>query len=157
MKLERVDIFSDLNYDLYTTDFVFEELRDAHKKSVSRITKNKKLKIIDTVDPSDLRLISIIYENNKGLSFEDCSVWYYSKKLAGVLLTGDGRLRKKAAKDGIEVRGIIFVFDELLEQGLISFPIAIEKIENLLMSNYRLPKREIEKRIENWKLEKHVD
>ena len=90
------------------------------------------------------------------MSFEDCSVWYYSKKLVGALLTGDGKLRKQATKEGVEVRGIIFIFDEILKQNLITFQIAIEKITQLSLINNRLPKKEIDLRIKSWKEEKNV-
>lgn len=150
-KLELIEIFSKINFDLHTTDFVIEELNDEQHKPVSKLVKNGKLKVIETEDALDFQGIVDILENSSGLSFEDCSVWYYSKKLTGALLTGDGKLRKQATKGGIEVRGIIFIFDELIKQGLISFTIAIDKIENLSKLNNRLPKKEIEKRIENWK------
>ena len=155
-KLELIPVFAKINFDLYTTDFVIEELNDEQRKPVSKIIKSGKLKVIETEDAIDFQGITNILENSSGLSFEDCSVWYYSKKISGALLTGDGRLRKQATKEGIEVRGIIFVFDELLKQGLISFTTAIVKIENLSLLNNRLPKKEIEKRIENWKDEKYV-
>ncbi len=90
-------------------------------------------------------------------SLEDCSVWYYSKKLSGVLLTGNGKLRKQARKDNLEVRGIIFLFDELLKRELITFEVAIEKIKQLRLLNNRLPKKEIENRIDRWNKNKHVD
>ncbi|UOB19368.1 hypothetical protein [Abyssalbus ytuae] len=155
-KLELIQVFAKINFDLHTTDFVIEELNDEQQKPVSKLIKSGKLKIIETEDALDFQGITNILENSSGLSFEDCSVWYYSKKLSGALLTGDGKLRKQATKEGIEVRGIIFIFDELLKQGLISFTLAIYKIEKLSLLNNRLPKKEIEKRIENWKDEKYV-
>lgn len=156
VKLELIQVFAKINFDLHTTDFVIEELNDEQLKPVSKLIKSGKLKVIETEDAMDFQGITNLLENSNGLSFEDYSVLYYSKKLSGALLTGDGKLRKQATKEGIEVRGIIFIFDELLKQGLISFTLAIDKIEKLLLLNNRLPKKEIEKRIENWKDEKHV-
>lgn len=150
-KLELIEIFSEINFDLHTTDFVIEELNDEQYKPVSKLIKNGKLTIIETEDLADFQGIVDILENSSGLSFEDCSVWYYSKKLTGALLTGDSKLRKQATREGIEVRGILFIFDELLKQGLISFKLAINKIEDLSILNSRLPQKEIEKRIDNWK------
>lgn len=155
-KLELIEIFSNINFDLHTTDFVIEELNDEQHKPVSKLIKNGKLKVIETEDAIDFQGIINILDHSSGLSFEDCSVWYYSKKLTGALLTGDGKLRKQATKEGIEVRGIIFVFDELLKQGLISFNVAINKIEDLSILNNRLPQKAIAQRIENWKNEKHI-
>jgi len=155
-KLELIQVFSKINFDLHTTDFVIEELNDEQRNPVSKLIKSKKLTVIETEDMADFQGITSILENSNGLSFEDCSVWYYSKKLSGALLTGDGKLRKQAIKEGIEVRGIIFIFDELLKQNLITFKIAIDRIEKLSLLNNRLPKKEIEKRIEYWKDEKYV-
>jgi rRNA-processing protein FCF1 len=155
-KLELIQVFSKINFDLHTTDFVIEELNDEQRNPVSKLIKSKKLTVIETQDILDFQGITSILENSNGLSFEDCSVWYYSKKLSGALLTGDGKLRKQAIKEGIEVRGIIFIFDELLKQNLITFKIAIDRIEKLSLLNNRLPKKEIEKRIEYWKDEKYV-
>lgn len=155
-KLELLNIFSKINFELHTTDFVIAELNDEQKSPVSKLIKSGKLKVIQTDDVIDFQGITEILEKSNGLSFEDCSVWYYSKKLVGALLTGDGKLRKQATKEGVEVRGIIFIFDELLKQNLISFKIAIEKISQLSLLNNRLPKRDIELRIKCWKEEKYV-
>ncbi len=156
-KLELIQVFAKINFDLHTTDFVIEELNDEQRNPVSKLIKSKKLTVIETEDMADFQGITSILEKSNGLSFEDCSVWYYSKKLSGALLTGDGKLRKQAIKEGIEVRGIIFIFDELLKQNLITFKIAIDRIEKLSLLNNRLPKKEIEKRIEYWKDEKYVN
>ena len=47
------------------------------------------------------------------LSVPDCSVWLYSKKNNYTLITGDGLLWKTAINDGVEVKGVLFVPDEL--------------------------------------------
>ena len=65
-------------------------------------------------------------------------------------MTGDKKLKKQASKDNIEVRGIIYLFDEFLNQDLISFHKAVEKIQQLKLLNNRFPKKEIEKRIDLW-------
>src|SRR5690606_8199595 len=116
-----IKAFSELDFDLHTTDFVIEELNDIQREPITELSELKKLEIIETIAIEDFEGINTILENSRGLSFEDCSVWYYSKKLSGVLLTGDGKLRKQARKDHIEVRGIIYLFDTFLSQELISF------------------------------------
>jgi len=155
-KLDLLDVFSKLPFDLYTTDFVYEELNEEQKSPVSVLHKKGYLKIIETEEILDFQSITELLESSSGLSFEDCSVWYYSKKLSGTLLTGDGKLRKQVSKQGIEVRGIIYVLDELLKQNLIDFSNAVKKIKQLFQLNNRLPKKEIDKRIEHWNEEKNV-
>ncbi|MCP4971749.1 MAG: PIN domain-containing protein [Arcobacter sp.] len=154
VKLNLLDNFSKLNFELYTTDFVFEELNEEQKSPVSVLHRNNKLTIIETTELADYQKISDLLERSNGLSFEDCSVWYYATKLSGTLLTGDRKLRKQVSNDGIEVRGIIYIFDELIKQKLLDFPKAIEKIKQLTQLNSRLPQKEIAKRIALWKSEK---
>lgn len=155
-KLDLLDVFSELPFNLHTTDFVYEELNEIQKSPVSILSEKGFLKIIETEDLIDYQSISELLESSSGLSFEDCSVWYYSKKLSGTLLTGDGKLRKQVSKQGIEVRGIIYIFDELVKYKLISYSLAVERIEQLYQFNNRLPKKEIEKRIEYWNEKKNI-
>jgi hypothetical protein len=51
----------------------------------------------------------------------------------------------------IEVHGSIWIVDELVTKSLISNEKAIELFEQLLITNSRLPKDEIEKRINKLK------
>lgn len=84
------------------------------------------------------------------LSFEDCSAWHFATKLNGVLLTGDSQLRKHSQRSRIEVHRILFVFDQLLINSLISYSEALEKLNLLCKNNKWLPKKEIEKRLIDW-------
>jgi hypothetical protein len=70
--------------------------------------------------------------------------------MEGTLLTGDGQLRKCATNDKVEVRGIIYIFDELVKHDIIDLKIAIIKIKELESLNIRLPKKEINKRVARW-------
>lgn len=91
---------------------------------------------------------------HKGLSFEDCSVWHYTRKLNGTLITGDGILRKKVTSAGLNVKGIIYILEEIKNQNKLPAAICIEKLEELKKINDRLPKHEIDKRIQEWTAEK---
>lgn len=67
-----------------------------------------------------------------------------------MLLTGDGRLRKTAAAEGVTVRGTLWIFDELLRSGKISEDEYREFMMELKRQNgntIRLPEMEIDKRI----------
>ncbi|WP_052594754.1 hypothetical protein [Aureispira sp. CCB-QB1] len=156
-KLDLLEKFSQLDFELYTTDFVYSEINDEQKKAIQKLKDDTSLIIIETINNEDYRGIQSLLDDNNGLSFEDCSVWYYSKKLMGTLLTGDGKLRKQAKKNGIEVRGIIYIFDKLVEKELLSFTDAAEKMDLLFQLNNRLPKKEIDKRIKAWQENKGIE
>ncbi|MHC5354511.1 hypothetical protein ACYSNX_10065 [Myroides sp. LJL115] len=78
------------------------------------------------------------------------------KKHRGILLTGDAKLRKQSLEDGVEVRGILFVFDLLLISGFITFEMAIKKLNQLYLFNPRLPIDPQKKRLDYWAISKHI-
>jgi len=151
VKVDLLNQFASLSYDLYTTDFILEEVNQKQKEKINKVISDDKIILIITSQIEDFQGIYDLLAISSGLSFEDCSVWYYSKKMDGTLITGDRKLRKIVERNEIEVRGIIFILDEILSQGLISFDIAIEKIKLLYKINDRLPQKELVKRLELWK------
>ncbi len=154
--LDLVEVFFGLqDLDLKTTDFVFEELHEDQKDVVEQFVQNSTLKIIESTE-EDLTSIYQILSTTSGLSVEDCSVWYYAKKNAGILLTGDGKLRKQSSADGVEVRGILYIFDQLLISGLMSFELAIEKLNQLYLLNERLPIEAKKQRLDCWSRSEHI-
>jgi hypothetical protein len=92
-----------------------------------------------------------LHETKVQLSVLDCSVWHYSKTNNYSLVTGDGPLRKTASADGVDVKGILFILDELVRNELLQPNIAADKLEHLLVIGSRLPKNECNKRIEEWR------
>lgn len=84
------------------------------------------------------------------VSIQDCSVWVYAKNNDYILLTGDSKLRKVAIKEGTNVRGILYIFDRMVEENLITPQKACEKIQLLRQLNGRLPSKEIDKRVCMW-------
>lgn len=86
------------------------------------------------------------------LTLTDSTVIYYAKSLTDCrILTGDRQLRNRAEQRGIKVSGILYVFDQLVELGLLSHTEASKKLAALFRINPRLPKGEVETRIEKWK------
>lgn len=155
--LDLMNEFIKLELDLKTTDFVFEELNDDQKVIIEAYINSEHIELITTEKEEDFESITAILENSSGLSFEDCSVWHYANKLNGILLSGDGKLRKQAMANGISVKGILYVFDQLLLYEIIPFELAIEKLEQLYEINPRLPIHSKNERIANWSLGKCVE
>jgi len=148
VQLDLVEAFLALEFEMYTTDFVFEELESFQKE----VLISEKLIILKTNEDELLHILELTTQHN-GLSFEDCSVWYYAQKMEGVLITGDGRLRTKAKASGIEVKGIIYIIEEIMRQNILQKLICVEKLEALKILNNRLPVAEIDRRIELWRTE----
>jgi len=146
--LDLLEGFTKLNYELHTNDFIISEIEKPEQLvKIQQIEKTGKL-IIATTEAKEYIEISKL--QTKNLTFEDCSVWYYAKKVNGTLLTGDNNLRNSALKSGIDVKGIFFIFDKLVENQIINKKTALEKLVKLEQKNSRLPKNEIEKRKTEW-------
>lgn len=154
--LNMMHNFIQLELDLKTTDFIFEELNDDQKEIINVYIESNQIELITTEEDEDFESIASILDNSSGLSFEDCSVWHYANKLNGLLLSGDGKLRKQATANGVSVKGILYILDQLLLKKLISFDYAMEKIEELYKINPRLPIDAKDERISNWSDEKNV-
>jgi rRNA-processing protein FCF1 len=146
VKLDIVEAFLSLDFNLHTTDFVFSELKKSQQESLT----SANLQIIKTESLDDFTGIMMLMNSHIGLSFEDCSVWHYALKMNGVLISGDGLLRKNARISGVEVRGIIFIIEEMKIQAKLPCRDCIQKLEELKSINDRLPKHEIDKRIQDW-------
>ena len=66
------------------------------------------------------------------------------------IMPGNRQLRRYAEASNVSVRGVLFIFDELVANNVIPSQLAATKLRELVAINVRLPKAEIEKRINNW-------
>lgn len=150
-KVNLLDALFELPFEIHTADFVINELLDINQRNaVNSFYKHGKL-IIRSFDLNDVEKIAILMDGTRGnLSFTDCAIWHYAKENGYVLITGDGQLRRKAIASNVTVRGILFLFDKFVEEKILSKDAAAGKLESLLRINPRLPRNEIEKRIEMW-------
>lgn len=148
-----LDQFFLLPWEIHTTDFVMLELlREDQKEAVASYQRNGSLHIA-TFKPTEIIEINNLFKiamTKTNVSITDCSVWYYAKQNGYTLLTGDFKLRSSAMNEGMEVRGIIYVFDELVSSGILPSKVAAEKLALLKSKNPRLPDSEIEKRLKLW-------
>lgn len=153
VKLGILADFFFLPWEIHTTDYVMDELTDSaqYDAVVSYYDRGRLSVGTFTVD----EVVAIHGQSNQPgcrLSPTDLSVIMYSKKNKGCsILTGDKLLRETAQKEGLEVHGILFIFDALVENGMLPRPLAAELLEKLYSFNKHLPENEVEKRINIWR------
>lgn len=148
---DLIDLFFQLPFEVHTTDFVIGEIEEEEQERiVLNLIATERL-IVTGSNPDEINEIFILHNEVSQLSVPDCSVWYYSKKNNFILMTGDGLLRKIAMKDGVDVKGILFVLDELIRFEFLNTFIAAEKLELLIESGSRLPKSECDERLKRWR------
>jgi hypothetical protein len=85
-----------------------------------------------------------------GISIPDSSVWILAREERAILLTGDSKLRRNAQADGIEVRGVLWVLDHLVDTGRLKPEIAVNSLAQMISGGAFLPVDECAKRIRTW-------
>ena len=151
--IDLLDVFCQLPIQVHTVDFVINEItRPNQQEAIRTLVKKGRLYVKEYMPESIMDLYQFHAECGGNLTLTDSTVIYYAQSLADCrILTGDRQLRNRAEERGIKVSGILYVFDQLVEFGLLSCHEAALKLEKLRIINSRLPKREIEERIEKWK------
>lgn len=136
----------------HTVDLVIEELRRSPYKRplIEKLIQEGSLYVADipAEEMSNISAAHSAYSRHTNLSFVDCAVMAYAKKHNFRLLTGDKKLRNHAVDEGIIVSGILWIVDLFVEERLVTPAEMIEKLNNLLNTNNRLPRKLIEAKIQ---------
>lgn len=67
------------------------------------------------------------------------------------LLTGDRALREAATRERVAVHGTLWVLDRMVEQKLLTPPLAAGALEAMVMRRGRFPDGEVTKRLNRWR------
>lgn len=150
--VDLLEAFFQLPVHVHTVDFVVDEIKQpAQRRVIQQLIGKGMLKVIGYSSENLANLYQFNLECGGNLTLTDSTVIYYALSLPKCrLLTGDRQLRNRAEDRGITVSGILYVFDQLVEHGLIQPSLAALKLKVLFDINPRLPKREIEYRIDEW-------
>lgn len=145
-------LMCELEYEIHTVDFVAAEIINSEQKEVfNQMVASGKIKVDNFTSKEVSEIVEEYSAVSRNLSIPDCSVCYYARKNNVRMLTGDRRLRKYAEQQSIEVHGILFLFDEMVANSVISPIDATTKLEELMALNSRLPQTAIRERIDKWR------
>jgi predicted nucleic acid-binding protein len=139
----------ELNIEIHTTREVFDQLTLRQKEVLSIYYNKGQLNIYDFSADEIIEIYNMAFP--AGLETADRTVFYYAKRLACLVISGDNKLRKHCERKGLEVHGLIWIFDRIVELELIAKHTAVEKLEKLMSYNDRLPADELLKRLKKWK------
>ncbi len=137
LELNLINEFLSLSYHVITTQNVVDEIEDKDQceELLTIVSKNKIL-----VDKSfDLGAVIAIKNETPSLSFTDATVMELSIRVDGILVTSDNALRKHSLKKNRETHGIIWIIEKLCEEGIIDVETGIEKLNELMKINQRIP------------------
>lgn len=142
-KIGLLKEFSKLDIEISTSDFVFNELQEKQQILLQSLN-------ITFYDFNSSELIKFFNEyKNLGqvrISFQDYSIYYFAKKHKSYVLSNDKALRKFSVNNNINVKGIFYILDLMIEQSELNKN-DLKKSISLLLNNNWLPKNEINKRL----------
>ncbi|WP_095126870.1 type II toxin-antitoxin system VapC family toxin [Pseudomonas sp. Irchel s3h14] len=135
-----------LPFTLCCTDFVLHELEDfPHDELLGRGL------IVESFDESGVtKLFSLKIEHNNS-SLADVSCYLLAKETGRPLLTGDGKLRRQAQRDGLHVHGALWLLDLMVEHRVIQPKHAADALDHMLEHGARLPTGECGARLSHWR------
>ena len=137
-----------LRLEIVTTIEVFNELSPLQQQSFSQWQRTGQLRLVEVL-LSEHPYVQQISDSRR-LSFSDRTVLYIAIRDKLMILTGDNMIRKNAQKLGLEVHGMLWIFDKLIEYQTVKPFEAIDALQALLRVNDWLPIDECLKRMELW-------
>jgi len=136
-----------LPFTLCCTDFVMHELEDfPHDELLARGL------VVESFDEGGVqKLLTLKVEHNNS-SLADVSCYLLAQATGRPLLTGDGKLRRQAIRDGLQVHGALWLLDLMVEYQVINNTVAATALENMLTGGARLPVSECQTRLSTWRM-----
>ena len=146
--------FFGLELDIHTTAEVVNELFVSQQQILEGYKTNNKLTVHVLSGEEQLALMTETYP--KALTPEDRSVVFIAQKLGdATVLSSDKPLRNYAKKLSIEYHGMLWIMDQLIDQGALAKAEGIAKLNAWINSNliYRDNSEiqgEVDSRVKSW-------
>jgi predicted nucleic acid-binding protein len=142
-----------LGFETVITRMVWGEInRKSQKEKIQPYIDSGQLKIASLGAEAITSVALLQSELPPDISIEDASALFVALSRKGILLTGEKTLRKSAKERGVEVHGLLWVFDILIERGRMLASIAADRLEHLAaLRTSRLPMDDCHERIKKWR------
>lgn len=135
-----------LPHQFVTTDFVWRELRKPPGQQLTDLgLAIEALNSSETLELFNLRQVL----NNSSLA--DVSCYFVARERGWTLLTNDGALRKSGRKAALDVRGVLWLLDEMERHQILSHTKLVKALESMRKAGSRLPDEECQKRLARWR------
>lgn len=136
---------------MQTTDLVQHEVVDVEQAQALSECISKGLLAVLSSSIEQMSKIAEMQSASPQLTLADCSVIFHAQDRDGVVLSGDGRLRKEAERQRLEVHSTPWLLSLMVAEGSMAPATAVDRLECLMDLNRRLPQRECRKLIDAWK------
>lgn len=141
-----LDALFALPFTFVSTDFVVSEL--GHPDPDGLVQRGL---VVQDLNEAEVQSLFGLMTEHGNSSLADVSCYLVAKTQGRPLLTGDGRLRKQALKDGLQVHGALWLLDELVSHAVIKPAGAAAALQAMMDQGARLPAHECSQRITKWR------
>lgn len=135
-----------LPYEFAMADVTFDELQSVDPNALSA----RGLGTL-TLDDNGVAEVFRLGPRYHGLKVQDIFALVLCRHGGHWLLTGDKRLRKAADSEGVEVHGILWLLDRLIERQLLSPRQAAAALQAMIAAGARLPESAVRHRLGQWR------
>jgi len=133
LECQAYEAFFQLSFKVVTSYQVWMELDKEHREILEKWVESEQLTIIkikeDFVQKTQNKRLS------SSLSVADLSVWYIADENENILLTSDGTLRTMAKRHEIKTHGLLWIFDQLFREDILSPKELISKLQHIFDIN----------------------
>ncbi len=145
--------FFNLDIEVHTSIDVIKELYENQQQMLSAFQSVGKLSVHIIKEEEKKVILASAYP--KSLSDSDKTVLFLASKLNAMVLSSDKTVRNFANINKIDYHGMIWIFDQLIMNGLITTQEASTKLKQLILTNlvYQNNKElveEMSKRLSKW-------
>jgi predicted nucleic acid-binding protein len=150
LQVDLLRAFLKLKWEMHVPPDVVDEVQEANSDQLVGAIHSGEIHL-PVFTHEELLQIQNYKARYQPLSFQDCSCLLLAEKLCAMLLTGERRLKSIATSNhGIRVHGVLWIFDRLVENKLITKRKAHAKLNQLITLNTRLPKAECDRMLKSW-------
>ncbi len=149
-ELDLIEKFFELPIEFHVTQLVIQELEEYQILGLNKFIEIKRL-TVKHLTLTEIGSLNDNYPNTIGLSQGDLSIYFYAKKLFNCLiLTADNLLKKEVKRQGFEVYGILWVFEKLVQNKILSHEAARLKLNILMRMNAGITENDCNDSIKRW-------
>lgn len=135
-----------LPHQFVTTDFVWRELKKPPGQELTGLGL-----VVEAFNGEEVATLFMLRQTLGNSSLADVSCYFLAKERGWTLLTNDGALRKSGQKSQLEVRGVLWILDELEAHALIAPGQLADALETMLEAGAWLPEDECHQRLSRWR------
>lgn len=152
-ELELNEAFFKLDLEIHTSIDVINELYNEQQRVLKAFESVGKLIVHSISEQDRLGIYNAAYP--KSLSNADKTVLYIAEREQAMILSSDKAVRTFGKSNSIEYHGMLWIFDRLIDAGIIEPNIAILKLKRLISTNiiYQYSqelRKEMALRIKKW-------